>query len=272
MLGTLMKYEFKSVGRLLLPLYGAWLVVALLLGISIGGDVNNIDSNNSFFIAITGILYAFFTVFAIVITIILLIQRFYKNLLGNEGYFMFALPVSTGSHITNKILSGAIWMFIATLVAILTAIMITVPIVGIKPLFNEIGVFSSNYIAPYVRENPITIMVVIETIIFLFVSCAYSVAKIYAAISVGHQWSNHRVLGAILAYIGFGIIESTITSLFGVMSRFFSFLDLDNITMHFSGTTQMHFAMLILLAVSVLITAIYWFVSWVLLNNKLNLE
>ena len=35
MLGTLMKYEFKAVGRILLPLYGAWILIAVILGLSI---------------------------------------------------------------------------------------------------------------------------------------------------------------------------------------------------------------------------------------------
>ncbi|MEG0392948.1 MAG: ABC transporter permease, partial [Anaerovoracaceae bacterium] len=32
MLSKLLKYEFKAVGRLMLPLYGAWLVMSFILG------------------------------------------------------------------------------------------------------------------------------------------------------------------------------------------------------------------------------------------------
>ena len=47
---------------------------------------------------------------AILLTIYLLVERFYHNLLGNEGYLMFALPVSTSEHIIAKILTALIWM------------------------------------------------------------------------------------------------------------------------------------------------------------------
>ena len=39
---------------------------------------------------------------AFVITLILTIQRFYKNLLTDEGYLMFTLPVSTGRLIWSQ--------------------------------------------------------------------------------------------------------------------------------------------------------------------------
>jgi len=35
MLAQLMKYEFKAVGRIMLPLYGAWLIMSLLMGLAV---------------------------------------------------------------------------------------------------------------------------------------------------------------------------------------------------------------------------------------------
>lgn len=79
MLGTLLKYEFKAVGRILLPLFGAWLIAAALLGLSIGGD----GGQSVLFMALTALLYGGVAMAALILTTIILIQRFYKNLLGN---------------------------------------------------------------------------------------------------------------------------------------------------------------------------------------------
>lgn len=40
---------------------------------------------------------------AFVLTLIIQIQRFSKNLLGDEGYLMFTLPASVSQHITAKL-------------------------------------------------------------------------------------------------------------------------------------------------------------------------
>lgn len=41
MLGTLMKYELKSVGRVMLPVYGAFIAVSILFGITLYAGVGN---------------------------------------------------------------------------------------------------------------------------------------------------------------------------------------------------------------------------------------
>lgn len=38
----------------------------------------------------------------LVVTAVILIQRFYKNLLGSEGYLMFTLPVTVSQHLFSK--------------------------------------------------------------------------------------------------------------------------------------------------------------------------
>lgn len=75
MLGKLLKYDFKSIARILLPIYGAFLVVSVLLGAQSG--------SRSISPAILSIFIALFTV-AIILTIVLVIQRFYQNLLGAQ--------------------------------------------------------------------------------------------------------------------------------------------------------------------------------------------
>lgn len=48
-------------------------------------------------------LYAMFLCAVVVITFIVILLRFYKNLLQNEGYLMNMLPVKSWQHITAKL-------------------------------------------------------------------------------------------------------------------------------------------------------------------------
>ena len=47
-------------------------------------------------------------------------------------------------------------------------------------------------------------------VVLCLVSCLVSFLKFYAAISLGHSFSNHKVLLSVVFYIGFGIVTQTI--------------------------------------------------------------
>ena len=51
-------------------------------------------------------------------------------------------------------------------------------------------------------------------VVLCLVSCLVSFLKFYAAISLGHSFSNHKVLLSVVFYIGFGIVTQTIGSIF----------------------------------------------------------
>ena len=267
MLTTLMKYEFKSVGRLLLPLYGAWLIAAVLLGLSIG----NSGGRSDLFIVLSALLYAGACMAAVILTAVILIQRFYKNLLGNEGYLMFALPVTTGRHVANKVVSGAVWTCAGIMVAILSGLIIAVTIEGFQSVFENMDFFVSDIKVAISRE-PSALLLIPEFVLVVLAGAATFCTKVYAAIAVGHQWGNHRVIGAILAYIGFGIIETIIGNILNMI--FETGLDglIWNMLDSMKYMTQMHLSMLVAFFVCIAITAIYWFVCWILLDKRLNLE
>ena len=93
----LLKYEWKACARICLPLYAVELLVAFinrLLYSDIGSKLlYGIPS------IVMTMLYAAIMVALFVVTAVVLVQRFYKNLLGSEGYLMFTLPVSVSQHI-----------------------------------------------------------------------------------------------------------------------------------------------------------------------------
>lgn len=265
MLGTLMKYEFKAVGRVLLPLYAACVVISIMLGLSLRSD--GVSEPSNFLIVITALLFVFAIVVSVVITAVILIQRFYKNLLGDEGYFMFTLPVSTGKHVSGKIISGALWIIIGSLVAILSMIAIGATIEGPAAIFADIK-FMVGDIEIAVSRSPSSIFIIFELLLLAVIGCASSVAKVYAAISIGHQWSSHRVLGAILAYI----IISTVESVIGFFAEL-TILDIASSWFYeLGGIGQTHVMLLGCIAACGLLLAIYWFASWKLLDKHLNLE
>lgn len=263
-----MKYEFKAVGRLLLPLYGAWLALSIILGISI--NMPSLFGR----VLLTGstMLYGFCCAAAVAATAFILIQRFYKNLLGNEGYFMFALPVTTGRHLLNKTISAVIWIAIGCIVAMLTGLAISIGSGGLE-IFQEFGHFWKRLLLPSLSDGK-SILLIAESILIAIVFCGEAVAKIYAAIAVGHQWGNHRVVGAIGAYIGFAVAEMAAASILESLADrigLFSMFD-KAFPLLASGYANLQISMLEMFLVGCLLLAIYWFITWKLLDKRLNLE
>ena len=71
-------------------------------------------------------IYGILFIGLMVITFVVCIIRFYKSLLGDEGYLMFTLPVETWKHIFNKLLIAMMWSVASGLFAILS-ILIMIP-------------------------------------------------------------------------------------------------------------------------------------------------
>ncbi len=266
MLGALMKHELKSVGRVMLPIYGAFLAISILLGTSlyIWDGSGNIDSfAGDIVISIAGVIYALLAIAIFVLTIILIIQRFYKNLLGNEGYLCFTLPVSTNAHIANKLISAVIWTLCGVAVGVISLIILGLFFVspgeiffGLERVLDEIELyFSSGQIALYA----------VEVFVCAVLACVLIAAKVYASIATGQLWTNHRVLGAVAAYIIFGIAETVLLNIAGIVGNNVNVdIAFDN-----SGISTMF---IFVIAGQAVLIAAYWAVTYVMLDRKLNLQ
>ena len=113
MLGKLLKHEIKAMGRIMLPLYAVMIFAACLFAFNLRMNMSGMAK----FIAekfaiVTGVLFGAAVMVVGVVMIVMVIQRFYKNLLGTEGYLMFTLPARTHELILSKALSAFLWMFI----------------------------------------------------------------------------------------------------------------------------------------------------------------
>src|SRR5690554_3907592 len=102
MLGKLLKHEIKATSRLFLPMFASVILVALInkvvsspfeqngLSFSLVIRGSDLMSLIQLFSVLTFILLL---LVAIGMSFFVMIQRFYKNLLRDEGYLMFTLPV-----------------------------------------------------------------------------------------------------------------------------------------------------------------------------------
>ena len=119
MLKQLLKYEFKATKRLYFGLYLALALLSVVLGVTFRQE-HALAHSTSFqnLEVILMIVYVSVILAIAVLCFVNTIQRFYKNLLGREGYLMHTLPVTESQLILSKLISSVVWMLCSSIVGI----------------------------------------------------------------------------------------------------------------------------------------------------------
>lgn len=115
MLAKLLKYEIKATSKIFIPMY---IVMFLISIVNFTFRRNNVfmKVQNTFQTVIMALYIAI-----MVITIVIITERFRKNLLGNEGYLMFTLPVKPITIISSKFIGSLVWGSLSVLITFISA-------------------------------------------------------------------------------------------------------------------------------------------------------
>ena len=275
MLRKLMKYEFKATARWFFPLYIAIVLFALISRtlISTQSVENDIIKNLRGILTTISILaYALLFVGTMVISLVVVVQRFYKSLLGDEGYLMFTLPVKTWQHTTSKLLIAMLWNVLSALIGF-CSIILFIPSGEMSKMINELseimGVFNASF---FILGG-----------LILLINIARTIIEIYAAISLGHIFNKHRIILSFAFYIGINTISQVVYMLIlpfvsspfvKVISEDISFgVSIEHNSFSFANMVpQLMTLSVIILVISIILSAGYYIATNYLLKTKLNLE
>lgn len=125
MLRKLLKHEFRATARVMIPLYLITVLLAVLTrATALWAEMVTFDGmlGRNFLALLSGIIIFGFVLALIatfVVAVILAILRFRSNLMADEGYVMFTLPVSTHTLVWSKLIVSAVWFLGAVVVDVL---------------------------------------------------------------------------------------------------------------------------------------------------------
>jgi hypothetical protein len=256
MLRKLMKYEFKATGRIMLPLYGALLGFSIINKIFIGTNMAevNMDFLGGIPAIITMIGYVITMVAVFVGTLFITLQRFYKNLFGDEGYLMNTIPVKSSQNIVNKLVVSIVWTIISGLIAATSIFVMAYQPGAFKEIIRE---FKNIY-----PEIGLNIIGIIEFVIFGIISLAHQIMMLYASISIGQLFKSKKLLGG---FAGFMILSIAQQSIIGI-----------GITMLVASGNYINispqYAILCAIIVCIIFFTILFCITNYIMKNKLNLE
>lgn len=264
MFGKLLKYDFRSMFKQFAFIWPAALALALVNHFTLNG----LDSTSMVGETAAGIsmlIYVAILMAMFIAALVFTIQRFFKGLLGDEGYLMHTLPVRPWQLIGSKLLCSVITTFLSVLVAILSILLI-LPWgrEEFQELFRGLGYLFSHWNVQATHA----VIGILEFCLMMMVSFATGYLHIYLAMSIGHLFNKNRIAISVIAFIA---INAVLSALLG---RLFSPLmdALANIINSMDGMASFHSAMWTAMAAELVFSAIYFAGTEFILRKKLNLE
>ena len=277
MTGKLMKYEFRSVFKQIGVIWAALPAVAILTSFTgwIYARSALAQENDQLLGALLSripmFLYVGLFIALVVATLFVVVMRFYKGLLKEEGYLMHTLPVKEWQLIASKGVTATVTVLISMVLAAVSIVLLNLVgnLSGIGELFQAVVFYVVGLVCGMIR---FFFFYAFYSVLVLLAGIMTEVYKIYASLSIGQLMAKHRMIWSVAAYIGIGVVLTLLGSMlltaFGhpivvISDRIFTDFSYRQIVQTVLGTAFVYFAVQI---------AIFHVVSERILSLKLNLE
>lgn len=208
MLNKLLRYELKCTRRTFLPMLGAMVLFTLLTK-----SMELLCNVFSFIKIPYTIMFAVnlvLLVLSVFTAILFLIQRFYKNMTGPEGYLMFSLPVRVATHLFSKWLISIFWIFVTAACGVGLGVLL-IPSDALRALGDTVELALKQTMGLSL-DQMISLLV-----LYLAVSIFAFMAIIYGAISIGQLARSNRAFASVGGYLIFYAVQQALNLLLVVI-------------------------------------------------------
>lgn len=270
MLRKLMKHELRATGRVMGPL------LLLVLVAAVGGNISTyrlLETSNGVLNTLGVVLLMGYTIAFVasgVMAFVLMVQRFYKNLLRDEGYLTMTLPVSVHEHIWAKLLTSLIWW-----IAVLAVAAVSMLILVFNPsILQEIGdLLAQLHIDDLnLSQNlPHFILFCVELALLLTVGGACVCLHFYAALAVGYSFTHHKDALSVVSFFAMPVAWHLIQR---IAMFLLNLMNLEGIRLWLQSlqpAAQTHLTMLGITVITAIPAALYYVITAYFLKNRLNL-
>lgn len=211
MFGKLLKYDFRTMLKTMGFVWVAMFVLAIVAHFSMFSSINAASTNYGDLSGVANLSIVLFTsvvMAAFVVTLVFVISRFYKGLLGGEGYLMHTLPVNTWALVGSKLLVAVVTMFCSIAFSII-AVIIMVPneLLGVTLLEMLQNIFATDHLGE-----------LLYGCLLLICGLASAFSCVYLSLSVGHLLPKFKLPVAFACFIALNSLTQTAEGLLEVAS------------------------------------------------------
>jgi hypothetical protein len=208
----------------------------------------------------------------IMLSVVVSVVRFYKNMYSAEGYLTFTLPVSNAQHIFVKLLTAICCQAICLLTVVISA---TIALMG-EPLKKLVLAIAAGFSEFCEEIGPVNyIAFIFDVIVIVLLSVAGNMLLYYACITVGQMAKKNRILMAVGAYFVYYVATQVVSTVFVMI---FTILGMsgafDGIVMWLDDhmILTMHLTLGFSVVIYAAMSAAFWYVTQRIMTKKLNLE
>ena len=270
MVGKLIKHEIKSYLRTLLPVQAVLLGMGILTRFVQFFESDSTAYGISFWSSL--ILFIISIVASLLLTFIIGIVRFYKNLFTGEGYLSFTLPVTPGQQLFTKALVSFLFSVITIIVILISSIIAMGTDVSIEVL-KAVGYLLGKLFEETGVANGLFYIIEVLLLILVAIICGYLL--IYACISIGQLARKNKILAAVGVYFGYSVVLQIIGTLFVALIATGVFAPIFRIISDFIETYPLgsiHIGLILSILFIAVISFVYYLITYFIIKKHLNLE
>ena len=266
MLKKLLKHEFIATGRLMWVVYAAMALLSVAANVAI--RVMTLHSvSHLLLVRLLLILIIVSWVLSLVLglvgTLVLMIRRFHNNLLTDQGYLMFTLPVSTHALVLSKLIVSAVWMLLSILMVGLCLLIAFLSGGLIHELGEMLQVSFLCVTKTYALNGAV---LVLELLLLTYVGAAASMLQFYSAMSLGYGFTNHKALWSVVMYF----VQSFVIQLLSLVLMSTP-LERSLLIPTLPSSQIIHLFLLSTLALELVLCGVFYLLTVVNLKKRLNL-
>lgn len=254
-------------------IYLAILITALVMGVSLRfSGTSSVFSQWNFAVSnlsMLGINWAMqmavigtFCYFALVIAMFVVLavsicQRFYKNLLGNEGYLMHTLPVTPAMLLLSKLLVALMWTALSILVLFVS---MSILVLILSSGFSVDYSFLREYLSYFDFNTEFWVIALMMASSYLGM-----LLSVYLAMIIGHYFKKGVIFISIITYF---LIDNIRAYLILALASLVENTPL----VYIANATPMVVDYFMALLLQLAFAALYFFCAEYLLRKHLNIE
>ncbi|HIX66889.1 MAG TPA: hypothetical protein H9735_02035 [Candidatus Anaerostipes excrementavium] len=246
MMMKLLKYDLKSMAKVIVPFWIALFTIGILCSAQIKFGLQNMGGAGNTLLVISFMVFIALIVAVMVMNFAVIIQRFWKGLLKEEGYLMFTLPVSERNLILSKGIS-------AMLITMGTFVVIVLLVLAVGLMHG----LELRQLAQIRIPDWFTAKWGFYMIAFCVINILSGIYHLYVAMAIGQLSNKNRFLCSFAAYIVLAIVFTIVE------------------TLVLEGSSTRVYDMVsewVYLAVGAAEVIIYHIITEYILSKKLNLE
>ena len=268
MLKKLYKHEFHSLFRSLLPIWAALIGFAALSRLTFLTDLENDVLDMVRGLSVTAYIFAIIAVF--IVGLVIVVMRFYKNLLTHEGYLTFTLPFTPTQHIVCKLVCGAVVIIIDFIIVIGSLLILGAGTEALGEILDAVKL-TITVLPEYLSVGQIA-LISSEVVLLVLLSPLQSLLMFYAALALGQQFKN-KLGGAAIAYICLYAAVQIISTLIMMPVSLISARGMDELNELINNSVlYLEVFLAFLIVYSAVLSAVYFLITRHFLSKKLNLE